>query len=552
VPPTRTTAQHQLHLGREALTHGAWEQARASFEAALAQNRSPEAWEGLSWAAWWLDDVSHCLAARERAYRMYRAAGDLRGAARMALWIGDDHLEFLGAATIADNWFQRAERILGFLEPCAEHGWLDAFRAHLALRQDPVEAEALAAQTRELAAKLNDVDLELLALATEGLALVNQGAVADGMQCLELAIAAALSDEFDQVAAAGWACCYMIYACERIRDYDRAAHWCGEVEAFSRRMRIRFVNGMCRAHYAAVLAWHGDWDIAERELVDALDDLTETRPFWRLDAVVRLAALRHRQGRLEEARDLFVEAETHALADIGLAELRLDEGDAAGVRTDLERLLRELPPENPTTRAAPLELLARALAALGEPAAAAEQVHELESIAAAVPTLPLRASAHFAAGVVAAAAGDREGARGQLEDAVELFRQSGAPFEAAQTQLALADVLAALGRTGDAAREATEALRRCEELGAAGQSTRARLLLDRLEGREARRATDPLTPRQVDVLRLMAAGLDYGEIADRLGVGERTVQRHVRNIVDRLGCHSRAAAVEAAETIGIL
>jgi DNA-binding NarL/FixJ family response regulator len=485
---------------------------------------------------------------------MYRSAGDLRGAARMALWISDDHLEFLGAEPIAHGWIQRAERILERLEPCAEHGWLDAFRAHLALRQDPVEAEALGSRARELGADLDDVDLELFGLATEGLALVNQGAVVDGMQCLEEAATAALQGEFDQLAAAGWTCCYLIYACERIRDYDRAAHWCREVEEFSRRMRIRFVNGTCRAHYAAVLAWHGEWDIAERELVDALEDLTEARPFWRSEAVVRLAALRRRQGRLDEARDLLGEAADHALADLELGELRLDDGDAARVREDLERVLHQLPAENPTTRAAPLELLARALAALGEPEAAAVHVEELQSIAESVPSLPLRASASLAAGVVAAAAGDGLTAIRHLESAVALFVESGAPYDAEHTRLTLADVLAATGREQDAAREAAAALRRCDELGAAGQSARARALLERL-GRASGargRGRGQLTSRQAEVLRLAADGLDNRQIAERLGVGEGTIQRHVRNASGTLGCRSRAEALEAAARLSLL
>jgi LuxR family maltose regulon positive regulatory protein len=531
---------------------GAWEQARAAFDAALAHSRSAEAWEGRSWAAWWLDEVERCLDARERAYRIYRASGDLPGAARMALWIGDDHLEFLGAATIADGWFQRAARILEFVEPCAEHGWLDAFRAHLVLREDPVEAEALGARARELGGALNDVDLELFGLATEGLALVNQGEVVEGMQCLEEAATATLRGEFEQLAPAGWTCCYMIYACERIRDYDRAAHWCQEVEEFSRQMRIRFVNGTCRAHYAAVLAWHGEWDIAERELVDALDDLTETRPFWRSEAVVRLAMLRRRQGRPDEARNLLGEAAGHALADLEIGELRLDGGDAARVREDLERLLRQLPPENRTTRATPLELLARALAALGEPGAATPHVEELQSIAAAVPSLPLRASASLATGVVAAAAGNGAAASRHLESAVELFVESGAPFDAEHARLTLAEVLAATGREQDAAHEAAAALRRCDELGAAGQSARARALLRRLGDDAGARRHGPLTSRQAEVLRLAADGLDNAQIAERLGVGEGTIQRHVRNACGKLGCRSRAAALEAAARLSLL
>jgi LuxR family transcriptional regulator, maltose regulon positive regulatory protein len=542
------TATENLDAGREALARGAWEQARDAFDAALALDRSAAAWEGRSWAAWWLDDVALCLEARERAYRRYRRDGDRRGAARMALWIGDDHLEFRGEAAVANGWFQRAERILRDLDPTPEHGWLATFRAHLVLGNDPAEAERLGAQARRLGADLGVVDLEMFGLPTEGLALVNQGHVVDGMRCLDEAAAAALGGEYEQLAPAGWTCCYLIYACERVRDYDRAAQWCRAVEAFSRRMRIGFVNGVCRAHYASVLVWHGDWAGAERELVQALADLTAARPYWRSEAVVRLAELRRRQGRVAEASELFAEADRHALSALGVAALRLDEGDAAGARDHLERALRQVPVASATRRTALLELMARALAALGEPQAAKPYLDELESVAAAVPSLPLQASASLAAGIVAGAAGEHESARRALEDAVELFARGGAPFETAHARLELAGVLAATGREAEAAREAEATRRRCDELGAARLGARARDMGDRL----ARREASPLTARQLEVLRLVAEGLSDREIAARLTLSEHTVHRHLQNAYARLRCGSRAAAVAGAARLRLL
>jgi LuxR family maltose regulon positive regulatory protein len=550
--PTASPARDHLDAGREALARGAWEQARASYDAALALDDSAQAWEGRSWAAWWLDDVALCLEGRERAYRAYRADGDGRGAARMALWVGDDHLEFRGEAAVASGWFQRAERILEDLEPCPEHGWLAAFRAHLVVGHDPVEAQRLGARAREVGAGLGVVDLEMFGLATEGLALVNQGAVGEGMRRLDEAAAAALGGEYEQLAPAGWTCCYLIHACERVRDYDRAAQWCRKVEDFSGRMRIRFVNGTCRAHYAAVLVWHGDWSGAERELVRALTDLTAVRPFWRSEAVVRLAELRRRQGRVAEAGDLFAQAERHALAELGVGALRLDEGDAAGARDHLERVLRQLPVESATKRTGLLELMARALAALGEPQAAQQYVDELDAIAATVATMPLRASASLAAGVVATAAGEHESAQRRLEDAIELFAAGGAPFETAHARLELADVLVAMGREDEAAREAAAALRRCDELGAAGQGARARAVLGRLGRAPDGRTGGPLTARQVEVLRLVADGLSNRQIADRLGLSEHTVHRHMQNTYARLRCRSRAAAVAGATRLRLL
>jgi DNA-binding NarL/FixJ family response regulator len=187
-----------------------------------------------------------------------------------------------------------------------------------------------------------------------------------------------------------------------------------------------------------------------------------------------------------------------------------------------------------------------------------------------VPTLALRASASLAAGVVAAAAGDGEAARRHLRDAVELFAEAGAPFETARARLELAEVLAAAGRTDEATREAATALGLCDGLGAAGQSARARTLLERLDGTRAprgsagapsgqgagstpgRRGAGSLTPRQVEVLRLAAAGLDHRVIAERLGVGEPTILRHVRNACDRLGVRSGGDAVAAAQRLGLL
>ena len=127
------SAHGHSRAGRAALARGAWAEARASFEAALAEEETAEALEGLSWAAWWLDDVDACFDARERAYRRYRADGDLRGAARMALWLSDDYAEFRRQEAVSGGWFQRAARLLAELPPAPEHGWLAVFEAHVTL-----------------------------------------------------------------------------------------------------------------------------------------------------------------------------------------------------------------------------------------------------------------------------------------------------------------------------------------------------------------------------------------------------------------------------------
>ncbi len=528
--------------GRAALKRGAWAEARASFAAALAEEETAEALEGLSWATWWLDEVDACFDARERAYRRYREDGDLRGAARMALWLSDDHSEFRRKEAVAGGWFQRAARLLSEIPPAPEHGWLAVFEAHATLAAgDPEGALRLAGEARELGRELGAVDVEMFAVATEGVVLVAQGSVAEGMRRLDEATAAALGGEFDDLRAAGWTCCLLIGACERVRDFDRAAQWCAEAEAFSRRLDARFVKGVCRAHYGAVLCWHGDWEGADRELTGALAELTEKRPAWRSVAVVRLGELRRRQGRTAEALELFGSAEADPLARLGRAEAALDAGDAAGAREGAERVLRAA--TAPTARAGALELLVRAGAAEG-----ASHAAELRAIADALDTMPLRAAASYCEGLVAAAAGDHETALARHDAALEGYAGSEAPVETARARLGLAEALAALGRSEAARREAAAAVDALHAIGAEPECGRAREVARRL-GAAPR---GELSAREVEVLRLVADGLGDRQIATELTLSEHTVHRHVANIHAKLRCSSRAAAVALAHRRGLL
>jgi LuxR family maltose regulon positive regulatory protein len=543
--------QEVIERGGQALARGGWEEARACFERALDGSESAEAWEGLAWAAWWLEDGAGAIDAREHAYRLYREAGDLRGAARAAIWLANDHIDFRGEEAVARGWFARCERILDELEPSPEHGWLAALQGAMALEQgDTVTARRLGSEARELGRAWKLTDLEMVGVATEGLALVSEGEVERGMRCLDEATAAALGGEYEQLQPVCWTCCNLIYACERVRDFDRAGQWCKKLEEFTERLRIQFVNGVCRAHYAAVLTWHGDWAQAGEVLVEARRSLAAIRPFWVPEATVRLADLRRRQGRFDEAERLFAEAEAHPLAVLGAAELSLDRGRPGDAIPLAARMLRQLPVQNRTQRAAALELMVKARAARGDVAQARAHLAELDAVVEAVSTEPLRAALSLCEGVTAAAAGEVDAARASLEDAVTLFRAAAAPFETARARLELAGCLAELAEREAAAREAEAAGRALADLGAGHEAGRARELLERLG--KAGRTGGPLSPREVEVLRLVSDGLTDKEIAARLVLSQHTVHRHVSNIYAKLGRSTRAAAVAKASRLGLL
>jgi DNA-binding NarL/FixJ family response regulator len=547
-----------LDAGRRALSIGAWDDARAAFEVALAGGETPEALEGLSWAAWWLNDADVMFEARERAFRRYRQLGDRRGAARIALWLASDHLDFRGEEAIASGWRERARRLLDGLSECPEHGWLALIEGAFALEVagDPAEARDLGLRAAKIGLRLGVIDLQMLGLAVEGLALVTQGEVRDGMRRLDEAVAAAIGGEFGDVVSILWATCYLIYACERVRDYEREAQWCRRVEELAGRLRIRQLLGECRVHYGGVLMWRGEWREAAAQLERAAEDFEASRPLAMAESVARLGDLRRRQGRMDEARRLLGEVEGHPLADLVRAHLDLDRGDARRAADRAGRALRMLDRVDRTARAPWLEVAALARAALGDSGVAADDVTDLRTIAEAVGTLPFRASAAFCEGVVAAAAGDSETARRRLEEATDLYARSAAPFETARSRIELARCLWAIGRTDTAIEEAESAREALDELGAGAESARAAELLRELrapgaEGTSGERFAS-LTSRQVAVLGLVAEGMSDKEVARELTLSEHTVHRHIANILSRLDVASRAAAVARAKEHGLL
>jgi ATP/maltotriose-dependent transcriptional regulator MalT len=538
----------------DALARGAWEEARAVFEAELAREESPEALEGMGLTAWWLDLAPSVFESRERAYRLYLDRGDKPSAARVAVWLAWDYWAFRGENAVANGWLQRARRLLEDHPDSVERAWLEIREGSLCLFEDfdPDRAHALASEGVRVARTAGSTDLEMLGGAVQGLALVMSGAVGEGLRRLDEVNAAVVAGEMEDFVAIGMACCYMIAGCEHVRDYDRAVQWCSRLKAFCAKWRFHPLSAVCRTQYASICLWRGTWLEAEQELRAAADELEKSRPAMTADAVVRLAELRRRQGRLVEAARLFEVAGSHPLALIGKAELALDRGDARAAADLAERYLRRLPAQNRTDRSTGLELIVRALAIDGDLDGARTALAELSSIASLMMTRPLRGMASRAAGWVALAADRGEEARRHLEDAVDHFLQSGAPFELALARLGLARALAKSGRIDESAAEARRAFDLLTELKSEFHMGQAREFLDTLPPRDAAAAPAGLTAREMEVLRLVAEGLSNQTIGERLFVSEHTVHRHVANILNKLSVSSRAAAVAQAARRGLI
>ena len=532
--PRRATALDPAAAGWTALRDGRSGEARASFESAIAAAETPEAHEGLSWAAWWLDDAECVFASRERAYALYRRRGDPASAARMATWLAADELDFRGGSAVSRGWLRRAHRLLDPLAPAPEHGWLafhDGYVAHAS--GDTATACDRGVVAADAGRRFGVADLEMLGLALEGAALVASARVEDGMRCLDEATATALEGEAEIAISSAWACCFLVSACTVVLDLDRAAEWCDRIAEFADRHGSRYMLAFCRAEYGAVRVWRGAWSDAEALLEAAAEDFAVSRPAWAGAPLATLAELRRRQGRTAEA-DRLLERTGGRRATLCSARLALDRGDPLRAAELTERILRGIPVDRVLDRAPALEVLADARITRGELDEAAKAITVLRTLVEDVDTAPYQAAVDLVEGRHAATLAEHDRARALLEDAVDGFARSGLSFDAARARIELATLLVASDRATDALVELRGAHTVLARLGADAEATRAKRLLDAYAKAGAPSVAVSVTPREREVLALVAEGLTNRQIAERLVVSEHTVHRHVTSILRKL------------------
>jgi DNA-binding CsgD family transcriptional regulator/tetratricopeptide (TPR) repeat protein len=495
---------------RAAIEAGDWATARSLYEALVQTTDAAEAWEGLAEAAWLQQDSRLMIDARLGAYQRYRGRGEAVAAARMAVALGNDFLDFRGDAAVANGWFKRARRLLDAVPPSADHARLSVWEARLALigRHDIAAGLRLAQEGLTLARGGGCSDAEVLAMAMNGLALVMDAKPDEGLALLDEAAAAALGGDIADPYAAGLTCCYLISACDRVRDYERAAQWCARLREFSTRQRFAILLTTCRLQYGSVLISRGAWDEAESELQAAIADLRESRPVVLPAAYARLGELRRRQGRVDDALELFRLAGSHPTALLGSGWVELERGNTAAALERVRGYLRRYPADALLERAPGNELLVRIAAATGAEADACAAFTELEQAAHRHDLPLLRAAVLVARGVLAQAEGESQRAAELMDDAAALYEAAGHVWEAASAR-----------------RELTV------RVGLAGAA---------------------LTRRELEVLRLVASGMSEREVADRLFISPHTAHRHLSNIRLKLGAASQAAAVAHALRVGLL
>ncbi len=299
---------------------------------------SGEALDGLAQALFSEGDYEGALRTTEQAYAAFRAQGDDARAAMCARFVSYLYWVMHGDGAAMSGWMARAVRLVEAAGDVPERARIELTRA--TVTGDPVASEQHLAAAVEIAQRHALGDLVLDAMSQRGLLLVAAGKVAAGMALLDEALAAVAAGEVQDLISVGAMYCKMLHACELTSDVRRAEDWLTLADGFVQRTNRIPIGAICRTHYGGVLTAAGRWGEAERELTTAVGLYDRSYRALRTAAVVRLADVRVRQGRVEEAAALLVGAEHDAYAIRPMAEVHLarDEADVACSR--VERFLR--------------------------------------------------------------------------------------------------------------------------------------------------------------------------------------------------------------------
>ncbi len=520
----------------------AWAETYGSLSGRVASELTPHELEALADAAWWLSRSEESIAARQRAYTASVSADDAEHAAAMAARLSIDHFT-RGDPAVGAGWLMKARRHAEEVPEGAGHGFLLIVEATVARYSgDLARAQELVERAVELGRRFRDPDLMAMAIHTQGILLILVGDVDGGLPLLDEAMTSVVSGQLSPFFT-GIIYCNVIGTCLEIADVRRADQWSEAARAWCDSLPPESpFPGMCRVNRAEVARLRGAWSEAEAEATRASEELMNWDPMGAAHAFYETGEIRRRVGNLAGAEECFARAREIGFdPQPGSALLRLAQGDAVAALRAL-RLSGTAVTESRLQRA-------RLLAALVDAAIAVPDLDAADTAAGALSSLTedshapiLEAMAATAAGAVSLGRGDAPAAVDSLRRAGELWRDLRLPYEGARARVQYGLALRAAGDEADGELELRSAIAAFDRLGAVPDREATAALL------AAGAAPLPrgLTAREVEVLRLVAAGMSNREIAVDLVISEHTVARHLQNMFGKLGVSSRSGATAFA------
>lgn len=548
-----------LREGRAAFRQAAWSEAYGRLSSVRLSNRlGNDDLEQLAVAAYLSGNDEASQEAWVCAHQGWLRANDVARAVRCAFWLV---MQLLSARELAraGGWLATTQRLLADCDRTgAEHGLILVLEARCHLRDGNLRAaQDASCRAAQLGDRSSDSDLKVFALLTQGLTAAAKGEHPAAGTLFDEAMVGVTHEDVSPIAV-GTVSCAVIEACYEIADIGRAREWTAALSAWCRAQPdLVAFRGRCLVHRAETQRLSGDWSSA---LADAAQvcrrssdpargsDAEGSQASWRgypIGAAFYEVAEIHRQrGDYAEADAAYREASRYGRTpEPGLALLRLAQGRHEAADASIRRALGET--RRRFGRACVLAASVEIMTARGDRDSARRSADELMRLARQVPTPLLRALAAQALGMVLLAGGDARGAVAPLRDAWAEWQELEIPYEAARVRVLIGLACRDLDDHDAAAMELDAARRVFLRLGAVPEIAR----IDRMLGRGT---TAGLTSREMQVIRLIAAGQTNGSIARTLAISERTVDRHVSNIYTKLDLSSRAAATAYAYEHGLV
>jgi DNA-binding NarL/FixJ family response regulator len=529
-----------LDAGREAFEKWAWRV--AFFLLADSHNKDPlglDDLELLAQAAYLCGEDAAGEKAWTEANRRAVAQGDWARAARCAFWLGVT-LQARSEKAQAAGWFTRAHRVLEENDhDCVERGWLFVAAGLKFHHERNYEASSLAWEKAiDVGTRFHDIDLVTTARQGLGRILIKQGAIAEGSPMLDEAMVTVLADEVSPIPA-GIIYCSVIEACQEILDIARALEY---TEALSRwvdaQPELVPYRGRCQIHRSEIMALAGRWPDAALEVTRACERLVDPPQPQLGMALYQQAEIHRLRGEFEAAEKAYRQAnEKGFVLQPGAALMKLAQGQMDAAVASITRAFEATSKE--VTRCRVLPAYIEIMLAAENVETAAGACEELAEIAETLNSPLLRGVERRSRGSVLLAQGDASAALRMLDEAWGHLSQLGAPYEVARLRQAIGLASRAAGDDHTASDQFQTARRTFAELGARSDLE----TLDELIGSaEPKEAPSGLSPREVEVLVLVARGRSNREIASELVISERTVARHLSNIFVKLDVPSRTAA----------
>ena len=539
---SRTRAQ-ALEQGRESFRNQVW---GAAFSQLLAADREaplePEDLVLLAQAALLTGREAEGADLLSRAHQGFSGRGDAQPAARCAFWLGFTLL-LRGEFAQAGGWLSRASRMLDGRPDCVENGYLLLPTGYRLFHSgDAVTAQTIFAQAAAFGERFDDKDLMTLGLQGQGRALIRQGEIARGVTLLDEAMVAVTAGECSPLNAGG-VYCSVLEACGEIFDLQRAREWTTALERWcASQPDLVPYRGHCLVRRAELLQLHGAWEDALEWARRAAEWLSSPTPKQGVgSAFYQVGEIHRLRGKFADSEEAYRQAgQWSRSTGPGLAQLRLAQGRVEAAYAEIRRMAEEV--REPAPRARVLEAYVEIALAAKDVAAARNAAGELSEIATRLDIPFLRALSSRNSGAVLLAESKAREALAEFRQSCRLWCELEVPYEAARVRLLMALANRTLGDEEDALQELTAARQTFQRLGARIDLSRVESLLAKGSGK----AAGPLTAREVQVLRLVAAGMTNRGIAGKLKISEKTVARHLSNIFTKLDLSSRTGAAAYA------